>query len=223
MCLRVFIVYRIPEKEIMDDIEQAINFDNAQRKYSEDAFVLWYKEFCNIQSGTIVDLGSGPAKYLIRMSNEFPNTNYIGYDASDAMIQLARSNINAAGLSERITIKKSLFKNIQEQAECVISSGTLHHAHDPIEFWTAIKRMNPKHIFVMDLIRPKFREQAEDVVNKFAKTENNSFRTDFYNSLCAAFTADEMKSQLEQVGLSLSVNIKGEPDYVQIAIIHGKL
>jgi cyclopropane fatty-acyl-phospholipid synthase-like methyltransferase len=207
----------------MDDIEQANWFNQASRKYSEDAFINWYKEYCSVTSGKFIDLGSGPAKYLIRMANEFPNTSYVGYDASEPMNNIANKNIRDSNLSDRIKIETKMFSEINDTADCVVSSGTLHHSHDPISFWKNVKRIATGHVFVMDLIRPDSDEIVNNIVKFFVKENNDSFKNDFYNSLKAAFTEKEIKDQLQEVGLNLSVTIKGDPSSVQIVLIHGTI
>lgn len=214
---------RCTELEVMDDVEQARWFNQASRKYSEDAFINWYKEYCGVTSGKIIDLGSGPGKYLIRMASEFPNTTYVGYDASEPMNIIANRNINDYKLLDRIEVKTSLFDNITDTANCVVSSGTLHHSHDPISFWKNVKRIATGNVFVMDLVRPTSELIVNNIVELFVKENNNSFKNDFYNSLKAAFTEQEIKHQLQEVGLDLTVTIKGEPSSVQIALIHGTI
>lgn len=217
---------RVTEPEIMDDIDQVIGFDNAKRDYSEDAFINWYKEYCNITSGTIVDLGCGPAKYLIRMCLEFPDISIIGIDGSKNMINTATKNINIKKLENRITLLESTFNNITDiKTSCIVSSGTLHHVHDPSIFWNAVKRIAKPNcsVFVMDLVRPDNIDIATNVVSTMAGDENESFKNDFLNSLKAAFTKKEIEEQLTTEGINLKVSIQGDPNFVQIALIHGNL
>lgn len=212
---------RQTEPELMDDYDQSLYFSEARRKYSEDAFVYFYKQHFGVTSGTVVDLGCGPGKYLIRLCEEFPNINLIGYDASQPMIELANKNIEQSNLLDRIEIRKSLFNDIEGKFDCVISSGTLHHSHNPLEFWQSVKQISTGKIFVMDLIRPEKEELVHAIVKHFANDEHPSFRNDFTNSLKAAFTKEEIEEQLKEVGLNLNVSVYGTPDVVQIVIIHG--
>ena len=217
---------RVTEPEIMDDDDQVIGFDNAKRDYSEDAFINWYKEYCNITSGTIVDLGCGPAKYLIRMCLEFPDISIIGVDGSKNMIDTATKNINIKKLENRITLFESKFNDIKDiKTNCVVSSGTLHHVHDPSIFWNTVKRIATPNcsVFVMDLIRPDNIDIANNVVSKMAGNENQSFKNDFLNSLKASFTKKEIEDQLINAEIDLKVSIQGDPNFVQIVLIHGNL
>jgi cyclopropane fatty-acyl-phospholipid synthase-like methyltransferase len=213
---------RQTEPEIMEDFQQATSFSDARRKYSEDAFVYWYKDYCNVSTGVIADLGCGPAKYLIRLCNEYPDISFVGYDASKAMIDLARENIEQAGLSHRIDVRQSYFTDISDQFNCVISSGTLHHSHNPLNFWNTIKRIATGDIFIMDLVRPTEEYLVDRIVSTTAPNENLSFQRDFTNSLKAAFTIKEISEQLNSAGLSLTVTTKGDPSFIEIVLIHGK-
>ena len=56
-------------------------------------------------------------------------------------------------------------------------------------------------IFVMDLMRPDSREQAEDMRRQYAANEPQILQQDFYNSLLAAYTPEEVRAQLHEAGL----------------------
>jgi ABC-type siderophore export system fused ATPase/permease subunit len=55
----------------------------------------------------------------------------------------------------------------------------------------------------MDLVRPPTRADAQRIVDNVAANEDPVLREDFYNSLCAAFTLDEIGKQLLQASLDL--------------------
>jgi len=58
---------------------------------------------------------------------------------------------------------------------------------------------------VMDLFRPTSPDAARTIVETVAGNEQPILKEDFYNSLCAAFTAEEVRSQIKQAGLDLDV------------------
>jgi hypothetical protein len=53
----------------------------------------------------------------------------------------------------------------------------------------------------MDLMRPASSAQARAIVEKYSGSEPDILKTDFFNSLLAAFEADEVKMQLERASL----------------------
>jgi hypothetical protein len=57
----------------------------------------------------------------------------------------------------------------------------------------------------MDLMRPDSPVEAQEIVERVAAHEHPLLKRDFFNSLCAAFTVDEVRSQLESAGLPLHV------------------
>src|SRR5271165_3826570 len=61
-------------------------------------------------------------------------------------------------------------------------------------------------VFVMDLIRPATQQAARDIVEAVAPREHPILKEDFYNSLCAAFTMEEVETQLRQARMLLEVD-----------------
>ena len=53
----------------------------------------------------------------------------------------------------------------------------------------------------MDLLRPATRRVATRLVTTYASAEHELLQQDFYNSLLAAYTAKEIKTQLKIAGL----------------------
>jgi hypothetical protein len=54
---------------------------------------------------------------------------------------------------------------------------------------------------VCDLFRPETMQAASALVDQYANKEPDILRKDFYNSLLAAFTANEMRTQIENANL----------------------
>jgi 2-polyprenyl-3-methyl-5-hydroxy-6-metoxy-1,4-benzoquinol methylase len=89
--------------------------------------------------------------------------------------------------------------------DAVISTSVLHHLHDPTVLWTAMARAAAPDapLFVHDLRRPESPEIARSMVDAYAADEPEVLRRDFYHSLCAAFTADEVREQTASLGLTV--------------------
>jgi hypothetical protein len=73
----------------------------------------------------------------------------------------------------------------------------------------------------MDLVRPASPTIARSIVDTLAAVESNEFKFDYYNSLLAAFSPEELAEQIKDTNLNLV--IEGDPDFLQVAIIHGIL
>jgi len=54
----------------------------------------------------------------------------------------------------------------------------------------------------MDLVRPPTRRAAAEIVERIAASESRILQRDFYNSLLAAFTIEEVRAQLDEAGLA---------------------
>jgi len=57
---------------------------------------------------TVVEIGCGTARNLIRIAETYPNAKLFGLDASAEMLQTAKEAIARAGFSERIVLKHAL-------------------------------------------------------------------------------------------------------------------
>jgi len=57
-------------------------------------------------------------------------------------------------------------------------------------------------VLVMDLLRPESSEAAQAIVDKYAADEQAILRRDFYNSLLASFTEDDVAAQLAEMNLT---------------------
>lgn len=208
---------RTPEPQLMTDKEQCEIFSRSKREYIRNLFI---ESLSNniLLHGTILNLGCGPCDYDIEITKQNPNINIIAVDASDAMCDIADQNVNGYP----ITVVRSLFKDISYNVDITISSLTLHHQTDPLEFWSIIKNSTKKngHIFVMDMIRPERIEVVDMIIDKLAPNESPAFIADFKNSLVASYTIDEIKQQLAKANLPLTVEVVGSLGI--IVLIHGE-
>lgn len=198
---------RVLEPELMDNDEQALAYAKADFEEENQGFVDRFLEaFPEIKSGHILDLGCGPADIPIRIARALPECRVTAVDASAPMIALAEGAVRAAGLADRITLRCERFQNtvLEDRADAVISNSLLHHVPNALQFWYAIKKLAKPGavVLVMDLLRPESLEAAQAIVEQYAAAEPAILRRDFYNSLLAAFTDDEVAAQLGEMNLS---------------------
>ena len=198
---------RVLEPELMDDPEQALAYAKADFEEENQGFVNRFVEFYpELKPGHVLDLGCGPADIPIRFIRKLPACRVTGVDGSAAMIALGEEAVRAAGLSDRITLRCERFQDtvLTERADAVISNSLLHHVPNPLQFWYAVKNLAQPGavVLVMDLLRPESPESAEAIVDQYAADEPAILRRDFYNSLLAAFTEDEVAAQLAELNLS---------------------
>jgi cyclopropane fatty-acyl-phospholipid synthase-like methyltransferase len=198
---------RVLEPELMDDQEQALAYAKADFEEENQGFVDRFLEFYpEFTSGHVLDLGCGPADIPIRLARALPDCRMTGVDGSAPMIALGAEAIRAAGLANRITLQCERFQEtvLEERADAVISNSLLHHVPNALQFWYAVKKLAQPGavVMVMDLLRPESPEAAKAIVEKYAADEPAILRRDFYNSLLASYTEDEVASQLTEMNLS---------------------
>jgi ubiquinone/menaquinone biosynthesis C-methylase UbiE len=201
---------RTLEPELMDEDRQARAYAQADFSTSNHWFVDQLVAALAAGPQQAVDFGCGPADVLIRLARAKPDLHITGIDGSAAMLDLARAAVHAAGLETQIHLIEGYILGTPLGDVCydaILSKDFLHHLHDPSVLWQETIRVGKPGalIFVMDLIRPASTEVAWAIVERVAPREAPILKADFYNSLCAAFTLDEVEGQFRMVGLPLHV------------------
>lgn len=199
---------RIPEPELMTDEAQAIAYANADFEEPHNHFIELLKGTIGSQlpdSGTAMDLGCGAADISIRFAKEFPDYQIDALDGAEAMLAEGVKAVNESGLTQRINLIQACLEAttlVDQQYDLIFSNSLLHHLHDPMLLWDAIKNAKGNSsVFVMDLMRPERIEQADKLMYKYARNEPDILQRDFKNSLFAAFTPDEVEKQIASAGL----------------------
>lgn len=204
---------RLPEPELMDDPVQALAYAQADFGEPHEAFVRGFRErFRGHTPAHVLDLGCGPADVTCRFARAYPSAHVLGIDGAPAMIELGQQVTARAGLADRVTLVTARLPGAPlpaQRFDTVISNSLLHHLGDPAVLWEAIKaHAAPRAaMFVMDLLRPGSRAQAQALVDQYAAGEPEILRRDFHNSLLAAFTVEEIRAQLARAGLPFAVDV----------------
>ena len=217
---------RTLEPELMDDPEQALIYAQADFEQENQGFVDRFRDyFPDFSEGHVFDLGCGPGDIPIRFARLFPSCRITGVDASAPMVRLAEDTAWKAGLSDRMTFRCERFQDLAgvSVADAAISNSLLHHVPNPLQFWNklrlAVKPGSP--VLVMDLLRPDSPEDAQAIVDQYASGAPDILRRDFYNSLLAAFTEDDISAQLARMNLTrLLVDVPDDRHWVVGGIIH---
>lgn len=199
---------RIPEPELMDDPAQALAYARADFEQPHTRFIAQFRACFPDWPGRghVLDLGCGPGDICRRFAQAFPETVVHGVDAATAMLHIGREDLREAGLDRRIELFKGYLPGALlplEEYDAVISNSLLHHLHDPLALWQSILRHAAPDapVFVMDLRRPASRNDAAALVDTYAAGEPEVLRTDFHNSLLAAYRVEELDAQLHDIGI----------------------
>jgi cyclopropane fatty-acyl-phospholipid synthase-like methyltransferase len=205
----------------MIDFDQCQQFSRNHPQSRDSNTVQWIKSKSQVH-GKVLDIGCGPARLDIMLCDTFPNIVIHAIDGSHAMLEIAKNNIETENLQSKIQVAHCDVKDIKGEFDTVISSDTLHHMHDPLIFWHAIKRVakSMTQIFVVDLVRPDNMDQVNRILKVLARTNDQIYIDDFRNSLCAAFSQSEINDQLNAIGLDdFEVAVVG--DVCKTVYIHG--
>lgn len=194
---------RVPEPELMEDPAQARAYAEADFEAPHSMFIELCRERlgANLPGRRVLDLGCGPADVTLRFAEAFPDTELIGVDGSEAMLALGREAIAARGLERRIELVCARVPGprfSQRRFDVIISNSLLHHLARAADLWRALRdnAAAGAAVFVMDLRRPASHARTQELVEQYASEEPEILRRDFFNSLCAAYTLEEVVSQL---------------------------
>ena len=199
---------RTPEPELMDGEAQARAYAETDFSEPHDHFVALFGEtFADLPPfDRAVDLGCGSADVTLRFARAYPDCRIDGIDGSAAMLGHGHAAVAAAGLGDRVTLLHGLLPEAvlpRATYPVVISNSLLHHLHRPGVLWATVDRLAPPGaaVFVMDLLRPGSTAELERLVALHAADAPELLRRDFHASLHAAFTPDEVRTQLHDAAL----------------------
>lgn len=216
---------RILEPEVMDGADQAEAYAGADFVEVDSAFVKRFQAlFPDFRRGVVGDLGCGPAAIARRLCARLPEIRVTGVDASPAMLRCARAALQRTAHASRIDLIEAYLPSTtlaEGMFDAVVSNSLLHHLPDPSVLWTELARTGRSGapVLVVDLLRPPGVEEARVLVDLYAAGEPEVLRHDFFQSLCAAFTVDEIHGQLNAAGLHLAVERISD----RHVAVHGRL
>ncbi|WP_127475082.1 class I SAM-dependent methyltransferase [Sulfurivermis fontis] len=205
---------RIAEPELMDEAAQARAYAEADFSVPHQRFIeLFRARFPGLApQGCVLDLGCGPGDITRRFARAYPSCIVHGIDAAAAMLHHAEAMQAGSGLEGRIRYIHGYLPGAKlplPNYDVVISNSLLHHLADPLVLWQSMLRYAAPGaaVFVMDLMRPHSRTAAQAMVEQYAAAEPDVLRHDFFHSLLAAYTPEEVAAQLAAAGLDLTVTV----------------
>lgn len=200
---------RRPEPELMDSEEQTLAYAEADFEASNSLFVdCLVGQFPDLPAtGSMADLGCGPADICIRMARRLPGWRIRGIDAGANMLRRAEVAVLEAGLQDRVSLCHGYLPDPElglQVYDAITSNSLLHHLPDPQTLWSSVRQLGRPGapVLVMDLARPANETEAEQLVDIYADGAPPILREDFYNSLLAAYRVDEVEQQLQFADLA---------------------
>lgn len=203
------------EPELMDDDAQARAYAEADFELPNSTFLnLFQQHFPEAWSNPyLLDLGCGPGDICLRFATAYPDSIVHGVDGSEPMLRFAEHALaRRPYLRGRVEFINGVLPHIvlpQGNYGAVISNSLLHHLRDPDVLWQSIRRWTAPGapVLVMDLYRPGSQAEARALVERHSGAEPPLLKRDFFNSLLAAFTPDEVRGQLEAARLPFTVDV----------------
>lgn len=201
---------RVLEQEVMTNPDSVSGYTEMTTKVPNlvHNFLLPYLE-SSTTTLKIADIGCGPCGYHEELYSKYPNATIDAYEASGPMLVEAAKYIDP----QKTTLINAFLPDYelpQASYDLVISSMFLHQLPDATVNWNAIKRLGkPGATFVVyDLLRVEDEAICWGIVNGFTGNAPQAFKQDFFNTLRASFTVDEISAQLSQAGLTATISTK---------------
>ena len=195
------------EPEVMDTTEDARDYNAMDHAAVNQVFVTDFLA-TGFERGDVLDLGTGTALIPIELCRRNPNCRVMAIDLAVAMLDLARLNIEVAGLSQRIQLaqvdaKKMSFRD--QMFDAVVSNSILHHLPRANSCLAEAVRVTKTggRLFFRDLLRPQSEGRLQELVQAYAGKENQHAQQLFADSLRAAFTLDEVVAMIAPLGFAL--------------------
>jgi SAM-dependent methyltransferase len=155
----------------------------------------------------LLDIGAGTAQIPILLCQATEDVQILAADAAVPMLDLARLNVEIAGLRDRIQLDHADAKQMAYRDcmfDAVISNSIVHHIADPREVLReAVRVTRPGGLlFFRDLVRPAGDDEVRRLVELYAAGCNEHQQMLFRDSLRASLTLAEVQSLVVELGFA---------------------
>lgn len=204
---------RVLEPEVMDSAEEAVDYNQIDHSHVNRIFV---DDFLAAYDGElaaadrtfrIFDAGTGTALIPIELVKRSRCFHVTASDLAAQMLEVAQSNVTAAGLDQSIDLVLGDCKALaipDESFDAIMSNSIVHHIPEPKsvieQLWRITKRGGL--IFIRDLARPDDLPTLDQLVQMYAGDSNAHQQQMFRDSLHAALTLNEVQELLVDLGIA---------------------
>lgn len=211
---------REPEPDlIMDDESQVSAFAKAGRidGIMSASYLFNTARISQVIQGCnkVLDLGCGPATQLAQLAQVNPQTEFLGVDMSEHMLENARGYCKELGV-DNVYFEKddiSVLKTISNDSmDAVISTLALHHLPSELllrRCFEQIKRVLKKDgaLYLVDLSRLKSLHSILYFAYLNKDYQPAIFSLDYERSLRAAFSSEEFRNLAAEIFVINDVNV----------------
>ncbi len=156
-----------------------------------------------------LDIGCGPGRVAVALAKRCPHLTVYALDPSETMLDIVRRNAIEAGVGDRVVPVQGDACDIPFADHCfdlVLSLHAWHHLPDPLLALKEVRRiLNPSgSCLIRDLRRPRTKGSSNRLVAWYGTMLGYSAgeRRQYFHSLRAALTPDEMRQWACEAGLS---------------------
>jgi ubiquinone/menaquinone biosynthesis C-methylase UbiE len=187
----------------MDTPEEASEYDDLDHAEVNRLFV---KDL--LSAGEVgddfLDVGTGTARIPVTLCEQRETCRVMAADLSIAMLDLARLNIEIAGLIERIQLDHVDARQMHyadTYFDVVMSNSLVHRLADPAPMLEhAVRVLRPGGLlFFRDLIRPARDADVDRLVETYYGDANERQQQRFAAALRSALTVQEMAKFVEDL------------------------
>ena len=204
-----FHLERIPEPEVMDDLDGVEAYSAAaSQAYLEriDRTFVEHALSLGVAEGHALDIGTGPGVIPIMLAAGVPGLRLTGVDLSEPMLQKAREAAEEAGVADRLDFRVGDAKSLpfsEQSFDLVLCNSLLHHLPDPLALLNEISRLvRPGGaILLRDLRRPSRLEFPLHAL-WFGRHYSGVMSQLYRDSLQAAYTRAELECLLRRSQLA---------------------
>lgn len=201
---------RIPEGGAIEDNDQ-MNME----EYSAIMKKRLHKEYLKfagnviskvnpLKNARVLEIGPGPGWAGIYLLKERPDLFLDGWEISEDMIRVARSNVNQEGLVDRVQYLQGAGEAMvtleDDRYDMVISRDSLHHWDEPERVFKEIERvLKPKGKVYIHDSRRDLGLGAKFIVNVLGILFAGEMLKYWKSSIAASYTPTEIEEMLHQI------------------------
>jgi Predicted O-methyltransferase len=214
---------RLPDRLVTYEEPAAAAFDRAGQ---QSGSLIPIYELCARgmsallpRDGLVLDLGSGPGRYLSYLAERRPDARLLGVERSDAMLELADRLIAARQLADRVSVVKGDMTrpmDVSPRAVDLVScTFALHQLPSTEDLRRMLREATGCAVWLWDLVR----HGDETVIQKWisrAPDVEPLFFDDIFASEAASWTLAELTDALHDAGLGDLQHSTSRPAVLQV-------
>jgi ubiquinone/menaquinone biosynthesis C-methylase UbiE len=213
---------RVPEPMVMDEPEGAAEYDaigNTLQAGIHQFNALGTSRLLP-EGGTVVDLGCGSGRLLVRLAKGRPDARIIGLDLSDPMLEMGRELMERERIADRVELRKgditTFDSDVADSFDVVSCNFALHQlpsedlAQSCLQAIARARSATGCGVWIFDFARLR----NPKTWPAFASMVEWAGPVVYHDGLAserAAFTFEELRSMLERAGLQDVEHVLSKP------------